>query len=236
MLTLPEISGCAADTLMERLDARIADRHVLTHPFYQAWNAGTLSRAALQDYATQYYQHVAAFPAYLSAVHSNTPDMEARRVVLQNLMDEEAGSPNHPELWLQFADGLGVSRETVLNTPAQPETAALISTFRNLCRNGRFTDGIAALYAYESQIPEVAQTKMEGLQRHYGVEDERTTAYFAVHVAADEVHRADERALLSRHITTEAQAESALVATDCALEAVWNLLSGVCARHGIVCN
>lgn len=231
----PSVSAPPAEALLERLEAQIADRHVLHHPFYQAWNQGTLSLEALQDYAAQYYHHVAAFPAYLSAVHANTPDMTARRVVLQNLMDEEAGSPNHPELWLQFAEGLGVARETVLNTPMEPETAALVGTFRDLCRNGEFTDGIAALYAYESQIPEVAQTKMDGLRKHYGIADDRTLGYFDVHVAADAVHRAEERALLARHITTDAQAESASVAADRALNAVWNLLSSVCHRHDIAC-
>ncbi len=220
-------------SVMEIIESRIAARRVLDHPFYQAWNAGTLTPEALQDYAAQYYHHVSAFPAYLSAVHSNTPDTAARRVILQNLMDEEAGSPNHPELWLQFAEGLGVSRETVLDTPAQPETAALVSTFRNLCRSERFTDGIAALYAYESQIPEVSATKIAGLKANYGITDEPTLRYFAVHIDADEVHRTQEKELLETHITTEAEAASAVYTTEKALDAVWNLLSGVCARHNI---
>lgn len=222
--------------LLDRLEAQIARKHVLDHPFYRAWTQGTLSREALQDYAAQYYHHVAAFPTYLSAVHSRTPDPAARRVLLQNLMDEEAGTPNHPELWLQFAAGMGVSRETVLNTPARPETAALVETFRALCGSGSFTEGVAALYAYESQIPEVAQSKIDGLRQRYGVENPDTLAYFAVHVEADAVHRAEERALLSRHIATDAEADAALAAAERALDAVWNLLSGLCHRHNIACD
>ncbi len=228
-----------ARDFLDRLDARIAVRHVLKHPFYQAWNAGTLSREALQDYAAQYYHHVAAFPAYLSAVHSSTPDLAARRTILQNLIDEEAGTPNHPELWLQFAAGLGASSEAVQKTSAQPETAALIATFDSICRNGRFTDGIAALYAYESQIPEVAQSKIDGLKRNYARDysnNEAMLRYFVVHIDADAVHRADERALLAQHITNDSDADAALEAADRALEAVWNLLSGVCGRHGIACH
>lgn len=228
-------SNVTTTLLLEQIDQQIATKHVLNHPFYQAWNQGTLTREALQDYATQYYQHVAAFPTYLSAVHSNTADANARRVLLQNLMEEEAGTPNHPELWLDFAEGVGVSRETVLNTPAQPETTATIETFRTLCRNGSSTDGIAALYAYESQIPEVALSKIAGLQKHYGIQDEATLRYFAVHVEADEVHRAEERTLLAQHITSEAQAATALQASDRALDAIWNLLSSVCHRHNITC-
>ncbi len=234
-LTPPDADSIGA-RFMAELDTRIAAKCVLHHPFYQAWTQGMLTCAALQDYAAQYYRHVAAFPTYLSAVHSHTPEADARRVLLQNLMDEEAGSPNHPELWLQFASGIGVARETVSSTPAYPETVALVETFQDLCRSHSFTAGIAALYAYESQIPEVAQSKLDGLRRRYGIEDADTLAYFAVHIEADAVHRAEERALLTLYITTETQAEDALHAADSSLDAVWNLLSGLCARHGIACD
>jgi pyrroloquinoline-quinone synthase len=221
---------------MNELEAHIANRAVLQHPFYQAWNQGTLTREALQDYATQYYHHVAAFPTYLSAVHSHTNDLEARRLLLENLMDEEAGSPNHPELWLDFAEGMGVSREAVLNAKLEPETVAAIEAFRTVCHSPVFTDGVSALYSYESQIPEVAQTKINGLVNRYDVKEEKTLRYFAVHVEADEVHRAQESALLESHVTTPAAQESALVAADTALNAIWNLLSGVCERHNITCH
>ena len=220
--------------VMPELEARIARRHVLKHPFYQAWNAGELTREALQDYAAQYYHHVAAFPTYLSSVHSRTEDMVARRILLENLMDEEAGEPNHPELWMNFAEGLGVSRETVLDVEIQPETREAIRSFRTACSNGHFTAGVAALYAYESQIPEVAETKMTGLKAHYGLSDEKTLKYFAVHKDADEIHRAQEKSLLEEHIVTESQKSDALAAADSALNAVWNILSGVCDRHGVV--
>src|SRR5205085_2361323 len=166
----PPRTNPAAENVLEAIEARIADRHVLNHPFYQAWNRGELTREALQDYAAQYYQHVAAFPTYLSAVHSNTDNAEARQILLMNLMDEEAGTPNHPQLWLQFAEGMGVDAEIVRNTAAQPETSALIGTFRDLCRHGSLVEGVSALYAYESQIPEVSQSKVDGLRKHYNVQ------------------------------------------------------------------
>lgn len=221
--------------LLEELDALIAAKHVLKHPFYQAWNRGELRLAALQDYATQYYHHVAAFPTYLSAVHCHTPFAEARKVILQNLIDEEAGSPNHPELWLQFAKGLGLSEAQVKEAFLALETADCVDTFYALCSEGVFTRGLAALYAYESQIPEVALTKIEGLKTYYGIQSPEALRYFVVHVEADKVHRQQERALLERYVK-QAQGEAVLEAANCALEAVWNLLSGVCVRHGIACN
>src|SRR2546425_4367138 len=115
------------------IDDQIARRKLLLHPFYQRWTAGTLSRETLADYARQYYHHVAAFPTYLSAVHANTEDQETRRQILANLIDEEAGNPNHPELWLRFAESTGVERQDVRGAALWPETSNLIDCFRDVC-------------------------------------------------------------------------------------------------------
>jgi len=104
---------------LDKIDNDIADKHLLKHPFYLAWTRGELSRKALADYAQQYYHHVAAFPTYLSAVHAKCDDQATRKQLLSNLIDEEAGSPNHPELWLKFAEGLHVSDLDVWSTERQ---------------------------------------------------------------------------------------------------------------------
>ncbi len=39
--------------LLGKLDAAIAEKSLLKHPFYQDWQAGKLSREALQLYAAQ---------------------------------------------------------------------------------------------------------------------------------------------------------------------------------------
>ena len=217
---------------VDRIDAQVAAKHLLTHPFYQAWTRGELSQEALQDYARQYYHHVAAFPTYLSAVHANTEDQETRRQILANLMDEEAGDPNHPELWLRFAEATGVDRAEVRSAELWPETRNLIDCFRDVCRNGCTEDGLAALYAYESQIPAVAQSKIDGLCKHYGIDTPNGLAYFRVHIEADKEHSATERALLESRLTGE-NAQSASSSADRVLYALWEMLSGVCRRHGI---
>ena len=73
---------------LEQIDNDIAAKHLLKHPFYLAWTRGELSREALTDYARQYYQHVAAFPTYLSAVHTNCGNPETRKELLKNLVDD----------------------------------------------------------------------------------------------------------------------------------------------------
>jgi pyrroloquinoline-quinone synthase len=219
---------------LDSIDRQIAAKHLLTHPFYLAWTRGELSMAALADYARQYYHHVAAFPTYLSAVHAHCDHQPTRRQLLDNLIDEEAGSPNHPELWLQFADALGVSKEEVQLSEEWTETSNLIGTFRAVCSEGPTAEGLAALYAYESQIPAVSESKIKGLVENYNMTAPRDYEYFTVHVEADREHAAAERQMLSEHITDD-NAASTSTAIDRILNALWEMLSGVCRRHAIAC-
>jgi pyrroloquinoline-quinone synthase len=219
---------------LDSIDQQIGAKHLLTHPFYLAWTRGELSKEALQDYAQQYYYHVAAFPTYLSAVHSKCDDQPTRRKILSNLIDEEAGEPNHPELWLRFAESLNVSCDQARSVDKQPETKNLIETLRSICGNASTAEGLAALYSYESQIPAVSQSKIEGLRKHYGFNDAKDYEYFSVHVEADREHSATERAMLQKHIN-EQNAKSVMAAVDRTLSALWDFLSGVCQRHAIAC-
>lgn len=219
---------------LEQIDNDIAAKHLLKHPFYLAWTRGELSRAALQDYARQYYHHVAAFPTYLSAVHANCDDQATRKELLKNLIDEEAGSPNHPELWLNFAEGLGVSTGNAQNAEPWSETRNLIDTFRSVCRDGSTADGLAALYAYESQIPAICESKIDGLKKHYGFADPEHYEYFSVHIDADREHSAAEQELLGRYLPNH-RFETVRASVNRVLDALWEMLSGVCRRHAIAC-
>jgi pyrroloquinoline-quinone synthase len=212
------------------IDDQIAKRKLLLHPFYQRWTSGTLSREALADYARQYYHHVAAFPTYLSAVHANTADVETRRQILANLVDEEAGDPNHPELWLRFAEGVGVNREDVQHAELWEETNGLIRAFRSVCREGSTAQGLAALYAYESQIPDVAESKIGGLKKFWNIDNAGALAYFEVHMEADREHSQLERDLLERYVD-ETNAPAVMQSVQRVLEALWEMLSGVERRH-----
>ena len=221
-------------TYLDEIDKDIAQKHLLKHPFYLAWTRGELSREALTDYARQYYHHVAAFPTYLSAVHAKCEDQDMRKQLLNNLIDEEAGSPNHPELWLQFAEGLGIYDVDVHNTTKEPETKQLINTFRSVCGNRSTAEGLAALYAYENQIPAICESKIEGLRKHYGFSNAKHYEYFAVHIGADREHSATERKMLDAYVN-EQNFESVKASMNRVLDALWEMLFGVCRRHAIAC-
>jgi len=215
----------------EKLRDAVMEYSMLKHPFYVAWTEGKLSKSVLAEYARQYYAHVRAFPTYVSGVHSRCDDVSTRQQLLENLIEEERGEENHPELWLRFAEGLGVSREDVRAAELLPSTKDSVRRFQTLTQTADYREGLAALLAYESQIPEVAQTKRAGLQRFYGIEDERAVAFFRVHESIDLLHQQVEMQILEEQCQSPADQERAIASAIDAAKALWSFLDGVCAAY-----
>jgi len=225
--------------LLSRIDELISEHHILTHPFYQAWNNGTLPKDALKAYAAQYYKHVDAFPQYLASIYANCESNVLRKNILSNLIEEDSGTNNHPELWKRFAEGVGVSRSHLENCASYEETRKAIADFRAVASDMHAAAGMAAMYAYEAMVPETSESKIKGLKEHYDIHDVETLAYFKVHESMDRKHRAINRQLigdliddaLDKGSDVTALKEACESAAKTALSAVWSILTGVYDRH-----
>ncbi len=216
-----------SQSFIEQVDAKIQKGHLLNHSLYQSWNAGELSNETIAKYAEQYFKHVSSFPRYLSAIHSNCDDIKTRQILLENLIDEENGSENHPELWMRFAEGMGNSRKQVSQAAAMKETEELVENFKRLSKKERYHIGLAALYCYESMQPEISETKKDGLQKFYGITDEKTLKFFTVHMHADKWHREVVRNLLIELGKKKENQNEMLEAIDSALLSLNNFLTGI---------
>lgn len=209
------------------VEARLRKYDLLCHPFYQAWSAGQLTCADLREYAAQYYHHVAAFPTYLSAFHARLETGDLRRAVLQNLCEEEIAGRSHSDLWLDFAEGMGADPVEAQSSEPIPEICALIGTFRHLACEQPVPAALAAFYAYESQVPRVAQLKARGLKELYGA-DAKTCRYFTLHETADVRHAAVWREQLGQSLQKEAGLSGvALRGAEKAALALWQALDGI---------
>jgi len=180
-------------TTVRGLDQLVRQRHLLRHPFYTAWSRGELPIETLRDYARQYYHFEVNFPRYVAGAYARITDPASRRVLLENLVDEEGRSPTHPELWLDFARAIGARPP-----PLRPEgpTRRLLDVYERHALHGSAPAALGALYAYESQFPEVAAEKSRGLRAHYGVRSRSAHEFFRVHTLADVAHSGAERRLL----------------------------------------
>lgn len=208
----------------DELQKHIAKYSLLSHPFYQAWSAGELTREDLREYALEYYHHVAAFPSYLAAFADRLPNGHLRDAVLANMNDELGGGAQaqckpHAELWLDFCEGMGGSREASQQLPNR-KIADLIAHFRSAATAGTEEQALAAFYVYESQVPRVAAQKECGLRAWYGADD-RTCSYFTLHAVADVYHANVWKEQLSKLVRDASRQTHALEAAEATGQALW---------------
>tara|TARA_A100001011_G_scaffold390383_1_gene473733 strand:+ start:2686 stop:3405 length:720 start_codon:yes stop_codon:yes gene_type:complete len=215
----------------KKLNEKLDQYHLLKHPFYQVfWNEGKLTREIIKDYAEQYYQHVKAFPRYISATHSICNDIEKRKILLENLQDEENKDGDHPKLWKNFAKAMGADIQKIEELKPYSFTKDMIDNFFKQARSS-YAEGLASLYTYERQIPEIAETKIQGLKKFYGVNSKEGLEFFEAHKSADVIHRAECEKLLDGLSTDEQKkAETAALSTASYL---WNFLSGMTTKHNL---
>ena len=214
----------------QELNKKLDQYHLLNHPFYKSWNEGKLTREIIKDYAEQYYQHVKAFPRYISATHSICEDIEKRKILLENLQDEENPNADHPKLWKNFALAMGADKDKIEDVKREWFTNDMIENFFHQARKS-YAEGLASLYTYERQIPEIAETKIRGLKNFYGVTSKEGLEFFEAHKAADVIHRKECEKLLDALTNEEKiKAEKASMLTA---RYLWNFLSGMSSKHKI---
>lgn len=209
--------------MLATIDRMIEEHHLLKHPFYTKWVEGILPLEAIQEYARQYFGFESEFPRFLSGIHTRSGSPLVRQALLLNLWDEEHGDENHVELWLRFAEAVGAPRNEVTTARLNPGTVSLVETYQACSRS--VASGVAAIHAYEAQVPEVAQAKIDGLRRHYGITSGPALRFWEVHKALDVEHSAAERRVLAEVAADDP--EPAFKATQAALDAWWAFLDSV---------
>jgi len=213
------------NNFIKLLEKDIKNKHLSTHKFYQLWNEGKVSVNALRGYSQQYYNFVSEFPRFVSRVHSNTPYEEERMHILENLNEEENKNMPHAELWLRFAEGIGLKRNKI-NAEMLPETKNMLNELRKLTSKN-FLEGCAALLAYEAQIPEIAKLKMGGLKKHYNMKSRNALEFFKVHSKVDIEHQKTWKRIIAKYARTKEQKAKVRNALNKSLRAMWYMLDGV---------
>jgi pyrroloquinoline-quinone synthase len=212
------------EVVAERLDRATAERRLLDHPFYRAWAAGELTRDDLGFYSTQYWRQVETFPAYLRTLASRMPESPSRSAIESNLADEVDG--DHAGLWQAFAEGLGHSASELDGADIEPETAACVEAFTEGTRDRSLAFGLGMIYGYESQTPDVAATKIEGLRNFYGLTGS-TNEYFELHGELDIEHTRELAEVIAEVAGDEPSRAEAEAGARAGAEAIWGLLDGV---------
>lgn len=202
--------------LIKRIDQEIEKRSLLKHPFYQMWSEGKLSMESLQGYAKEYFHLVKTVPLMVQrlAVQSSNA------AIAENLREER----EHIEPWVRFAGALGVRREELESYIPAAKTRDSVENMLRLM--GSLDNGIAAMYAYEAEIPKISRSKIDGLAKFYNISSDDATEYFRIHESVDVKHAAVWRNMLAqlpadKHEDAFNSAMSSLVAQNTLLDSVY---------------
>ncbi|HEX2722793.1 MAG TPA: hypothetical protein VHM24_07740 [Gemmatimonadaceae bacterium] len=193
-----------ASEASRRCDEIIANHSLLTHPFYQAWNNGTLPVAALASYAREYGAFIETIPQGWKVVGEPT--------IAQLEQD-------HSDLWdTTFAAGL----HTAVRSPQIAQVGDLVDASREMF--AKRATALGALYAFEAQQPQTAETKLNGLKTHYRQLPATCGRYFEVHQ-----EDYDEPALLAAEIDSlnEPDGKRAVTACERMSRALYDALTGI---------
>lgn len=85
-------------------------------------------RQLLIHYQQEYLTYVRDFPLFLGRIHGRCPLAPVRRLLAENLYEEETGGISrtgpHPELFLEMMEGLGFARHRFLRARLLPASRA----------------------------------------------------------------------------------------------------------------
>lgn len=206
--------------LIERIDYEIEKHSLLKHVFYQMWSEGKLTINHLQGYSKEYFQLVKVVPKFVENIFNVIADPSLKRAVGQNLKEES----EHIEPWIMFSTAMGVQRNDLTSYKGENETNMAVSALSQLTERS-LEEAVAAMYAYEKELPKISKSKIDGLKKFYGVQSNEATKYLEIHEEVDLRHSEVWKNIL-KTIPEEKQ-ECALNAAISSLEAQNKLLDSV---------
>lgn len=205
--------------IVKRIDQEIEKRSLLKHQFYQMWSEGKLDIEALQGYAREYFHLVRAVPNIVEKIADRNSDGN----IMTNLQEER----EHIEPWIKFAGALGVSRKELEQCEVTQKTRDSVNRLVELAST--FEEGVAAMYAYEAEIPKISRTKLEGLAKYYNITGEDATEYQRIHSTVDVKHAAVWRNILEQ--LPSSRDDDVFNASVLSLIAQNMLLDAVCEKY-----
>ena len=175
--------------IIQRIDSEIERRSLLKHSFYQMWSEGKLTIDHLRGYSKEYFQLVKAAPGFVEGIARGTDNPD----VAGNAKEEA----EHVEPWVRFATALGVSRSELVDYDGAEKTNAAVEKMMDLSR-ASYEEAVAAMYAYEMELPKISRSKIDGLKKFYGMDSGDATKYFEIHEEADVRHAQVWREILQK--------------------------------------
>jgi pyrroloquinoline-quinone synthase len=174
-------------TFRKQLEAGVNAKHSKASPFSEAWAEGRLSREHFAFWVGQHLGYVGHFSEWMGHMFGDCPYKDARDFLLQNMWEEEMGTP-HTELLIRFGMACGWTRDQLENAEPLVTTRAMRAWCDLLGRAHDFLGATAGLIVgLESQTPGIYTRQLPPLREKYGFTEEETI-FFEIHITSDVIH------------------------------------------------
>ena len=199
----------SADEFVDEIKKEIAvfPKLRINHPFVKAVCDGTATMDQIRTWAVQDYQFRCAVPriALLRYVACSDPEFAPK---LFEVAEEETrgllpGSSGHPDMFVEFAEAIGLTRADLENAALLPATAAHLYFAELVIHTHPWFVVMAAQVGAEGTFGPAAAALGKGLMESYGMTPE-SVRFFTVHVEADEEHGTLAEDIGRRYLTAPA--------------------------------
>ena len=192
-------------------------RYMAEHPlpWDEHFRAGRCTKPQLQGWAKDMYYWKLQVPIKDYGVLVGCPHIEIRRKWLPKAIEEEGediiGGKHvpHPEYWLKFCEGVGLSREYVINAEPLPGVKFAVD---------HWTHGAAKSWLHGVAMSETGDSakgiarNLETIRKHYSWIPEWALEFWTLHSEVDVEHSQLSMEILGKYCTTKELQEECIEA------------------------
>ena len=173
--------------LIKTIDNEISNRSLLHHQFYTLWSEGKLALNHLRGYSKEYFQLVKAVPELVNNIYNTLETHDVGNNYYKAIKQTQIEESDHIEPWVKFALSLGLEKKELVEYDGNNEVNMAIENLKILSRSS-LVEGASTMYSFEKELPQISKTKIEGLQKFYGISKHDAIKYFKIHEIADIGH------------------------------------------------
>ncbi|MDR4459543.1 MAG: iron-containing redox enzyme family protein [Nitrospirales bacterium] len=204
----------------------------------------------------EYASYVRDFPVYLARIHGQNPPLEARKMLAENIYEEDTGmlslGTSHPELFMRMMEGLGFRSREFEKIRLLPATQRYRSWLERISHGSDWVLGAAVLTIFvEGSVndrqelfhPVTSKTsrhilekiKHHPLVQHQGVSPQAMDLIRA-HQMVETGHRHDAYAMVTHYAGSRSHQDKILAAVKHTLDLWLRYRDGVARACGLQKN
>ena len=180
--------------LISDLQQTLQERHPKPHPVRQLLLSGRLTKGQLQGWAKNQFHEFRNIHRFFGIRYQKCPIPELRRLLLENMVEEEGEDlfggkyPSHRELWVQFAGGLDIAPDEILNYEPLPGIRAALEMYVSLVQQSHWAVAIGTGLVFEGGGPRRMKEEREAIEKYYPWIPTHSLDFFRAHEYHDEGH------------------------------------------------